>query len=222
VSYRSMLRIVLLAIACVVLPVSAAVAAGPSSPHSTHVSVAKKKTHTAAKKTHSAPRKKTHQTVKVKLPAGWPTKIVIPKIKVNAPVESLDLSKHLPQAAPFRWGDVAWYDRGPKPGQVGHAAIFGHVDSTCCPAVFWFLKDLKAGDVVEAAYKKGNPVKFRVMWSESYSDLQLPIKFLFGASKQRAMVLVTCAGIYRGVAHGGYDHKLVVYARMILPNGKLG
>ena len=88
--------------------------------------------------------------------------------------------------------------------------------------MFWFLKDLKAGDVVEAAYKKGNPAIFRVMWSESYANLQLPIKFLFGASKQRAMVLVTCAGIFRGVAKGGYDHKLVVYARMILPNGKLG
>jgi sortase (surface protein transpeptidase) len=222
VSYRSILRIALLATACGVLPVTSALAAGTSAPRSTHISLAQKKSKVAAKKNHSAPKRKTHKAVTVKLPAGWPTKIIIPKIKVSAPVEALDLSKHLPQAAPFRWGDVAWYDRGPKPGQVGHAAIFGHVDSTCCPAVFWFLKDLKAGDTVEAAYKKGNPVKFRVMWSESYANTKMPIKFLFGASKQRAMVLVTCAGIYHGAAAGGYDHKLVVYARMVLPNGKLG
>jgi sortase (surface protein transpeptidase) len=158
----------------------------------------------------------------VTIPKGWPQKVLIPKLSVAAPVEALDLSKHLPQAAPFRWGDVAWYDRGPKPGDVGHAAVFGHVDSTCCPAVFWKLNQLKAGDIVEAKYKSGNPVKFKVMWSESYANTKMPIKFLFGRSSQRAMVLVTCAGVFRGPAKGGYDHKLVVYARMILPNGQLG
>jgi sortase (surface protein transpeptidase) len=200
-------RLAILAAACATLPLSGARAASPR-PHT--VSAASKRAHHPA-----------HHAMKITVPNGWPRFVEIPKLKVKAPVESLDLSKHVPQKAPYRWGDVAWYNRGPKPGQVGHAAIFGHVDSTCCPAVFWELKTLKPGDITEVQYKSGAPVKFKVMWSHSYANAKMPTKFLFGQSTQRAVVLVTCAGIFH--TNGtGYDQKLVVYARMILPNGKLG
>jgi hypothetical protein len=202
VGRSSLLRLATLGVALAILPVSSALAA--SSGH--------------GKK---AASKQSHHPMRIVVPNGWPQKVLIPKIKVVAPVEALDLSKHLPQRAPYQWGDVAWYDRGPKPGQIGHAAVFGHVDSTCCPAVFWYLKDLKPGDIAEVQYKSGAPIKFKVIWSQSYANNKMPIKFLFGPSTQRAMLLVTCAGIFH-TDGSGYDHKLVVYARMILPNGQLG
>jgi sortase (surface protein transpeptidase) len=203
VTLKSLARAAILTSAALALPLGGAVAAS-SKPHIVPAS-----------------GKHAHHAMKIKVPNGWPTYVVVPKIKIKAPVEALDLSKHIPQKAPYRWGDVAWYNRGPKPGQVGHAAIFGHVDSTCCPAVFWELKNLKPGDIAEVQYKGGASVKFKVMWSQNYANTKMPTKFLFGPSSQRAIVLVTCSGAFHSNG-AGYDHKLVVYARMILPNGKLG
>jgi len=154
-------------------------------------------------------------------PPGWPQKLYIPKIKVAADVEHVALQSVADFKAPYKWGDVAWYDRGPKPGDLGRATIFGHLDSTCCPAVFYLLKDLRTGDTVQVQYKTGKALTFRVMWQATYPNDHLPISFLFGRVSERGLSLVTCAGVfhYDGT---GYDHKLIVYARQVLPNGKIG
>jgi hypothetical protein len=155
------------------------------------------------------------------LPQGWPQRLVIPSIHVSATVESLAFTRPQDAKAPYNWGDVAWYDRGPRPGENGRANIFGHLDSTCCPAVFYLLKNLKAGNTVQVSYKKGKPLTFRVLWQATYANNKLPTKFLFGAVHERGLVLMTCAGAFHRDGTG-YDHKLIVYARLVLPNGKLG
>lgn len=168
----------------------------------------------------AAPRKPVHRPSIV--PAGWPQSLTIPRLRVQAPVEHLAFNRAADYAAPYKWGDVAWFDRGPRPGDIGHAAILGHLDSTCCPAIFYTLKYLKAGDIVTVTYRKGKPLHFRVMWQATYPNKSLPVKFLFSeAGGQRALILMTCIGTFYRNA-GGYDHKLVVFARIILPNGKLG
>jgi sortase (surface protein transpeptidase) len=99
--------------------------------------------------------------------------------------------------------------------------MFGHLDSYTGPAVFWRLRDLKAGDRIEVTYPGGKTVAFRVMWQSSYPNNRVPVRWMVARAQQRGLALVTCAGVFRqdGV---GYDHKLVVYARMILANGRLG
>ena len=76
------------------------------------------------------------------------------RLRINATVEDLELNKPTASSAPYKWSDVGWYDRGPRPGAIGHAVIYGHLDSLCCPAVFYRLKDLHPGDVVRIDYKK--------------------------------------------------------------------
>jgi sortase (surface protein transpeptidase) len=170
---------------------------------------------------HPATKKSKTTPVAFKPPGGWPRVLYVPKIAVSAPVESLGFNRPNDAHAPYQWGDVAWYDRGPKPGEYGNAAIFGHVDSTCCPAVFYEIAKLGPGDIVEVKYKAGSTLKFRVMWQHTYLNDQLPLKFIFGTfSGPRAVLLVTCTGAFQ--LKSGYDHKRVVYARLILPNGKLG
>ena len=154
-------------------------------------------------------------------PQGWPQRLVIPSIGVTAPVESLAFTTAADVHAPYKWSDVAWYDRGPKPGDMGRANIFGHLDSTCCPAIFYRLKDLKPNSTFQVVYKHGKPLTFRVMWSATFPNANLPLKFLFGAVKERGLALMTCAGAFHRDGTG-YDHKLIVYARLVLPNGKLG
>jgi hypothetical protein len=157
----------------------------------------------------------------VTVPKGAPQIVIVQRIGIKAPVEITALSKPADVHAPFKWGDVAWYSRGARPGELGRAAFFGHLDSTCCPAIFYHLKDVRPGDVVQVAYKSGPALKFKVQWIASYPNNKLPVKFLFNPVHERGISLITCGGDFRpnGV---GYDHKIVVYARLILANGKLG
>ncbi len=171
--------------------------------------------------THPAQPAKKKAPIVYRVPAGWPKTFAIPRFSVKAVVESLKFSSIADGKAPKQWGDVAWYDRGPRPGDRGRATIFGHLDSTCCPAVFWQLHSLRPGDVVQVNYKTGNPLRFRVMWQGTYANAHLPLKFMFGNSNQRGLTLMTCAGIFH-TDGTGYDHKLLVYTRLILPSGKLG
>ena len=156
----------------------------------------------------------------VAVPKGFPTTLTIQKIGVKAPVEALDLSKKANKDAPLRWGDVAWYSRTARPGDAGRATMFGHLDSYCCPAVFWKLKYLHAGDQVQVNYKTGRPLTFRVQWSNQYLNSKLPTKFIFGGTTERGLVLITCTGVFHKAT--GYDRKWIVYARLVLPNGKVG
>jgi hypothetical protein len=151
---------------------------------------------------------------KVKVPQGWPKIVMIPKIGVHAQVESLAMNSAKDDHAPFRWGDVAWYNLGARPGDPGRALIYGHLDSTCCPAVFYQLKTLNRGDIVQVGYKNGNPLSFRVQWKGVYWNNRVPWKFVYATTKQRGVVLVTCAGVFHRDGTG-YDHKLVVYATLV-------
>jgi hypothetical protein len=155
------------------------------------------------------------------VPPGWPQKFTIPRFGVTAPFENLDLTKPQSVHAPYKWDDVAWFDLGPRPGEQGRALIFGHVDSTCCPAVFYHLRDMKAGDIVQVAYKSKSPLTFRVMWLNTYTNGGLPVSWMYARTKQRSILLITCTGIFHRDGTG-YDHKFVAFARLVLPNGKLG
>jgi hypothetical protein len=155
-------------------------------------------------------------------PAGWPHGVQIQKINVNAPIDPLGLYKLGPLDQTPRWSDVGWWDKGAKPGQVGIAQMYGHVDTYTGPAVFWNLAKLSPGDTVRISYGKGSPLTFRVMWSKSFPSAQLPMHWMLHARKQRALALITCAGVFHGLSNGGYDHKLLVFARLVLPNGRLG
>jgi hypothetical protein len=158
----------------------------------------------------------------VLVPPGRPMTVMIPKIAVSASLESVPLSSNRDVHAPFKWSDAGWFSRGPRPGAIGRAVIFGHLDSTCCPAVFWSLGTLQAGDVVQVRYASGRILSFRVLWQHTYANSSLPIRWLFGGGKgPRALILFTCAGIFH-TDGTGYDHKLVIYARLVLPNGQLG
>ena len=157
----------------------------------------------------------------VVVPRGWPKLLAMRRLGIKAPIEPIAFSKKTDYFAPYKWGDVAWYDRGPRPGDAGRANIFGHLDSYCCPAVFYPLKDARTGDLVQVTYRNGKVLNFRVMWQNTYWNDKLPEKFMFGPTREHGVVLMTCTGVFHRDGTG-YDHKRVVYARLILPNGKLG
>jgi sortase (surface protein transpeptidase) len=154
------------------------------------------------------------------VPAGWPKTLSIPRIGVSrAPVEANTFSTSKDIEAPFKWGDVAWYSRGPRPGDVGRANVVGHLDSYTGPAVFYQLKTLKKGDKILVSYPGGRSLTFQVQWSHLYPNTHLPMQFLYGTTTQRGLALTTCGGTFHRDGTG-YDHKLIVYATLVMPSGK--
>jgi DNA-binding beta-propeller fold protein YncE len=153
------------------------------------------------------------------VPPGWPKMMSIPRLGIRAAVESVSMTHPTDTKAPYKWGDVAWYSQGPRPGDIGRAEIFGHLDSYCCPAVFWHLKDLAAGDKVTVQYADGQSLTFTVQWNREYLDGSLPTGFMDAATKDRGLFLITCAGVFHRDGTG-YDHRQVVYATLkTLPGG---
>jgi len=155
------------------------------------------------------------------VPSGWPKQLQIPRIRVTASVEDKSLSTVADLHVPSKWDEVAWYDRGPRPGDRGRATIFGHKDSTCCPAVFWRLGELRSGDTLRVIYTGGRTLAFRVLWEKVYQSTGLPMTWLFGHTRDRGLTLMSCAGKFHRDGTD-YHQTRVVYARVLLPNGRLG
>ncbi len=88
-----------------------------------------------------------------------PARLQIPAIHVDAPIIFVGKTASGAMNAPVShainspyWSSVFWYDLGAAPGQAGNAVIAGHVDRVGGdPAIFWFLKDLVAGDTLSIA-----------------------------------------------------------------------
>ncbi|MBD7963508.1 class F sortase [Fictibacillus norfolkensis] len=143
-----------------------------------------------------------------------PTKIEIPALKVSASVNGQGLNKDGQMEVPDNGEDVGWYELGAKPGANGNAVIAGHVDDYRGPAVFFYLKNLKAGDLIHV-YGKGNEkVSFQVEKVVAYKKDEAPLRVIFGPSQQPRLNLITCTGVYNR-KNNEHEKRLVVYAKRI-------
>ncbi|HEY8692287.1 MAG TPA: class F sortase [Chloroflexota bacterium] len=141
-----------------------------------------------------------------------PSKLLIPSIHVDAPVEHVGTTADGAMDVPHEPNDVAWFNLGYRPGERGSAVIAGHLDSATDRAVFWDLRLLKQGDKVLLKAEDGSQLTFRVSGSEVYPYNQAPLQKIFGAADQPMLNLVTCNGVFdRG--NKNYDKRLVVYAK---------
>jgi hypothetical protein len=155
-------------------------------------------------------------------PLGWPKGLAIPRLAIHATIDADPLVKSKPIDQQPPWEEVLWFSRGAKPGEPGRAFLVGHLDSTCCPAIFWNLHQLTPQDEIRIFYRKGM-LTFRVIWLHSYPDNAIPYRWMYfhHRNDQRSLVLMTCSGLWHGPALG-YDHRLIVFARLVLPGGRLG
>ena len=61
--------------------------------------------------------------------ADPPLRLLIPKIKVNATIQHVSITKKGAMAVPTNYTDVGWYRLCTIPGHTGSAVIDGHVDN---------------------------------------------------------------------------------------------
>ena len=147
------------------------------------------------------------------VPIGVPARLKIPAIKVDTAVEHVALDADGVMETPQDYASVAWYRLGSKPGEVGNAAISGHVDSKRGAAVFWDLRKLKPGDEVYVVGSDGVERRFVVTNMEFYKRPNEPLERIFGPAPAAHLNLFTCAGIFDRASQA-YDSVLVVYTEL--------
>jgi hypothetical protein len=147
-------------------------------------------------------------------PAAPPARLEIPAIGVATPLDRLGLAADGTMEVPVDFGRAGWFAGGTLPGEQGPAVIAGHVDSRSGPAVFYRLRELRAGDAVEVERTDGVRLRFEVSSRAQYRKSALPTAAVFGPVAWPALRLITCGGSFDR-ARGSYRDNLVVFARLV-------
>jgi LPXTG-site transpeptidase (sortase) family protein len=142
-----------------------------------------------------------------------PTSVSIPAIDVDTRLVRLGRNPDGTVQVPSTFTAAGWYDQGPAPGQVGPAALLGHIDSTAGPAVFYRLGDLHPGDRVLVT--SGHEVRtFAVTGSAIFAKTDFPSQAVWGPTPDAELRLITCGGPFNYATHH-YVDNIVVFARMV-------
>jgi LPXTG-site transpeptidase (sortase) family protein len=142
--------------------------------------------------------------------AGTPTRLRIPAIGVDTPLEELHLEATGTLEPPRDFAHAGWFADGAVPGETGPAVIAGHVDSTTGPAVFFRLDRLRPGDPVEVERADGW-VAFTVVAVRRYPKAAFPTAQVYGPTPDAELRLITCSGPFDN-AQRSYLDNTVVYA----------
>lgn len=142
---------------------------------------------------------------------GLPMRLKIPRINVDAAVEDVGLTPGGAMDVPKGPSDVAWFDLGPRPGEVGSAVIAGHEGwKDNIAAVFDDLYKLRAGDELSVEDAEGTTTTFVVRNVRIY-DQNADAADVFDSSDGKAHLnLVTCEGVWNA-AQKSYSNRFVVF-----------
>jgi LPXTG-site transpeptidase (sortase) family protein len=152
-----------------------------------------------------------------------PAQLMIPKIDVDAPLESKTMETDGVMPMPSGPEVVAVYDMSEyQPGEEhrvgfgGNAVLSGHVDYIHYgPAVFWNLSELGPGDEVDVRLADGTVYHYAVVWNQKWSTEDMPWDQVFGINGHDAVTLLTCAGSWDG--HEYSDRRAVRAERVYGP-----
>ncbi|MFF7331384.1 class F sortase [Streptomyces sp. NPDC008150] len=150
------------------------------------------------------------------LPRAEPTRLLIPKIEVDAPFTELavDDTGRLEPPPADDVNLVGWYAKGVSPGERGAAIIAGHVDTATSAAVFAGLSDLTKGDRFSVKRSDGRTANFVVDSADTFEKDDFPDKRVYADTPDAQVRLITCAGTYDHSAKD-YTENLVVFAHLV-------
>ncbi len=139
-----------------------------------------------------------------------PVRLQIPRISVDAPVIEMGILPDGTMDAPNAPDLVAWYGFSGTPGQPGNAVFSAHVDFVRHgPAVFWDLRKLTPGDVIDVQLEDGSSERYTVTASQQYPVASVPMAEVLAQTNVPTATLMTCAGVFQ---NGAYSDLLVVRA----------
>ena len=140
-----------------------------------------------------------------------PTRLKISVINVDSIIEDVGIDKDGTMGVPKGPLNVARYDLGPKPGEVGSAVIAGHSGwKDNISAVFDNLYKLSIGDTIYVEDNLGNTNTFIVRDMKTYNSKE-DASLIFNSNDNKAHLnLITCSGVWDKI---GKDHssRLVIF-----------
>jgi LPXTG-site transpeptidase (sortase) family protein len=146
-------------------------------------------------------------------------RLVVTSQGINAPVVVKGVDAAGVMQSPDNAYDTVWYDFSARPGFDGNAVFAGHVDYIHVgKAVFWNLKDLNQGDVIEVHLKDGTVYRYAVTSKQQYDSATAPVDQIVGPTPGQTVTLITCGGTFDYGSHQ-YDKRLVVRAERIVDGG---
>jgi hypothetical protein len=145
-----------------------------------------------------------------------PVRIVIPSLNVNAPVMLLGpAAGGSIQVPPLASHNLAgWYDRSVMPGRDGTSVILGHVDSYAEVSVFYNVRYLTSGQLVNVVRANGSTATFAVDGVRKVAKATFPSREIYGNTRYPELRLITCGGPFDSASRQYLDN-IVVYAHLI-------
>ena len=145
--------------------------------------------------------------------SSTPVELKIPAISVSVTLSTLGLNADGTVQVPTDVQQPGWYRLGPSPGEIGSAVILGHVDSYQGPGVFFNLRSLVAGNVVDVSLADGVTAQFEVTSVATYLKANFPDQAVYTSDGHSALQLVTCGGVFDSTT-GHYLSNIVVYTSL--------
>jgi len=158
------------------------------------------------------------------LPLIAPVGLSIPRLYVDAPVVTLGVTEDRSPDVPDTGEEVAWYDFSASPGHGNNAVLSGHVDwqtreGLPIPGVFYRLREVVIGDVIEIDLEDGSQLQYRVTGNVAAEFDDPNVVKAMGETSKDVLTLVTCGGTWfndsRAANGGNYSHRVVVRAELM-------
>ena len=143
-------------------------------------------------------------------PSAQIARVIIPRAKVDAPVQVKGVNANNEMENPDGKDNVAWYNFTAKPGFGANAVFSGHVDwYTGEAGVFWSLRDLKNDDEITVRLSDGSSIKYRVVMNQVYKVDSAPVAEIIGPTAVEGVTLITCEGVFNRSAQDYSDRRVV-------------
>ncbi|MGW4117791.1 class F sortase [Nocardia sp. NPDC004711] len=142
-----------------------------------------------------------------------PVSFDIASIKASGSLIAVGLNADGSVQVPTDYLQAGWYQQGPAPGEQGSAVILGHVDSYKGTGVFFYLKKVKPGDMIDVKRADGKTAHFKVTDVRMYLKSQFPDQLVFGPRGGATLQVVTCGGQFDQAAKS-YESNVVVFSSL--------
>jgi LPXTG-site transpeptidase (sortase) family protein len=144
--------------------------------------------------------------------AGIPMEIQIPAISVDASIESVGVKSNGELDVPININNAAWFNLGPRPGEIGSAVIDGHYGwKDGKSAIFDNLYKLHVGDKIIIMDEKRIVTTFIVRELHKYTDKESANDVFISNDSKSHLNIITCNGIWNKT-NKSYSNRLVVFA----------
>jgi len=153
----------------------------------------------------------TWATSKTETERLHPLRVRVSGTDIDATIIDLGLNSDGTLEVPKDYSESGWYTGRPVPGELGPSIVVGHVDSTEGPAVFYELRNLEVGDLIEVDRSDGLIAWFKVSEIILVDKVAFPTERVYGPTDAPELRLITCGGSFDKEARS-YRGNLIVFA----------